>query len=138
MKIPVLCLVACLVAAPGCKRHTSVYARPGDDPHDTDTLYALYRQILTDSDPVFIWGRTACEISAMMDRLGPDVASRRIDAALDTVYTRAERRKRNQIDVRLGNREYPVDSIGCAELIQNKERAKAKVDTTHKPDRTIR
>ncbi len=138
MKIPVLCLVACLVVAPGCKRHTSVYARPGDDPHDTDSLYALYHQILTDSDPVTVWSETVCEMYNLMNTLGPEVASRRIEAAVDTIYTRAERRRRDAIDPKLWYHGFPLDSSSCAKAWAHQYALDSALAAARKPPQTIR
>ncbi len=119
MKLGGLCVVACVLLVSACKHEASQYARPGDDPHDTDSLYALSRRILSDSDPVTVWSEIVCEMSRLMRELGPDVASRRIDATMDTVYSRAEHRRRDQIDVKLGNHAYPVDSAGCARVLSD-------------------
>jgi hypothetical protein len=133
MKPSGLYLAMCLILAPACKHHASSYARPDDDPRDTDSLYALYHQILHDSDAVTIWSETVCEMSRLTDRLGPDVASRRIRAALDTVYTHAERRHRNEIDTKLWFHDYPLDNASCAADWHSEYRPDPEVDTTRKP-----
>lgn len=132
MKLYSLCLAICVALAPACKQHTSQHARTDDDPHDTDSLYALYHQILNDSDPVTIWSETVCETSRLMERLGPDVGSRRIEAAVDTVYTPAERLRRNRLDTKLWYREYPLENASCAADWNGEYDPNLKVDTTHK------
>ena len=110
-----LAIVGCALAVPACGRTGSSSARPGDDPHDTDSLYVLYRRILADSDPVTIWSETTCEMSRLMDRMGEKEAGRRIRALTDTVYTAAEKRRRAELEARLANHAYPLDDASCAQ-----------------------
>jgi hypothetical protein len=107
-------VLLCALAVPACGRMGSSSARAGDDPHDTDSLYVLYRRILADSDPVTIWSETTCEMSRLMDRIGEKEAGRRIRALTDTVYTAAERRRRAEIETRLAYHAYPLDDASCA------------------------
>ncbi len=98
----------------GCgRKHTSSYSRSGDDPHDTDSLYSLYRRILTDSDPKPTAAQIGCSLARLMQRIGPDEADRRFQAMRDTVYTRAEEAKWPAIDRKLALHEYPLDDKTC-------------------------
>ncbi|MGA9836434.1 MAG: hypothetical protein WBQ26_03865 [Gemmatimonadaceae bacterium] len=134
MKLSGLCLVACVMLVPACKHHVSQYARPGDDPHDTDSLYALYHQILNDSDPVRTWSETECEMYHLMNKLGPDIAMRRLRAFFDTVYTPTERRHREaNVDPKLWYRAYPLDDASCIAEMDGRYDPGVKIDTTHRP-----
>lgn len=98
----------------GCgKKHTSAHSRPGDDPHDTDSLYVLYRRILTDSDPKPTWAQVNCTVARLIHRLGPDEAIRRFNAMRDTVYTRAEGASWPAIDRKLALHAYSLDDATC-------------------------
>lgn len=131
MKLSGLCVVACVLLVSACQHEASQYARPGDDPHDTDSLYVLYHEILSDSDPVTVWSETVCEMSRLMDKLGPDVASRRIKAVTETAYTRAERRRRDEVDPQLWYHAFPLGNASCASGFSNKYDPKLKIDTAH-------
>jgi hypothetical protein len=120
-----------LLGLAACGKHGSRYSRPGDDPHDTDSLYALYHQILDDSDPVFIWSETGCELDRLMDRLGPDEALRRFRALTDTVYTVAEKRRRAGVEPKLWYRDYPLDNASCAEAFEFHYVPDTARDSTH-------
>ncbi len=115
MKAAAVALITiCVLGAPSCGTRGSGGARTGDNPHDTDSLYALYHRILVDSDPVMVWSETECEMSRLMDRLGTDEGSRRIKALTETVYTAAEKRRRAEIEPKLWYHDYPLDNASCA------------------------
>ncbi|MDE3172905.1 MAG: hypothetical protein KGN74_07515, partial [Gemmatimonadota bacterium] len=97
----------------GCKRHDPSYSRPGDDPHDTDSLYVLYRRMLTDSDPKPTWAQVNCAVGRLMERLGPEEAVRRYQAMRDTVYTPAEEAAWPAIDRKLALHAYSLDDATC-------------------------
>lgn len=108
----VLALV-CALGASACKMHSSSHSRPGDDPHDTDSLYVLYRRILTDSDPVPTGQQIFCAYARLADRLGGGVAERRLRALRDTVYSGFDERRWRAVDRMLANHAYGFSDSAC-------------------------
>ena len=109
-------VVALLVVSgiAGCgKKHSSSSSRSGDDPHDTDSLYALHRRILTDSNPVPTAEQMFCAYARLADRMGDDEAWRRYRALLDTVYTPVEAARWEHVQDRLGGHSYSLDDRTC-------------------------
>ncbi|MDE3054055.1 MAG: hypothetical protein KGJ70_09225, partial [Gemmatimonadota bacterium] len=103
----------CMSNVTACRRHSSSYARVGDDPHDTDSLYVLYRRILTDSDPVPTAQQIYCAYGRLADKLGDGVAERRLHALRDTVYSAIENQKWREVDRKLLNHGYGLTDKSC-------------------------
>ena len=103
----------CMSNVAACREHSSAYSRPGDDPHDTDSLYALYRRILTDSNPVPTWAQVYCAYARLADRVGDDEAKRRFDALRDTVYSRAENGRWTAVERKLALHGYALNDATC-------------------------
>ena len=131
-------IVAAALAVPACKQHTSSYSRPADDPHDTDSLYVLYRRILTDSDPVPTWAQVGCSMARLTERLGLDESLRRFRALRDTVYTPAENRRWRDIDPKLANHGYGLDDETCGPGLESHYQPDSLSDTSHRPRVTLR
>jgi len=105
--------VGATMFATACANHSSANSRPGDNPHDTDSLYKLLRQSLVDSDPYPDMEAFACAGARLYDRLGDD-ASRRIHALFDTVYrTAQDRRQRERVADKLNGHSFPLDDANC-------------------------
>lgn len=117
----------CVVLAGACRTHSSSYSRPGDDPRDTDSLYVLYRRVITDSNPVAVWQQFFCAYSRLAGRLGDEEAERRLRALRDTVYSPSERWKWNDVSGRLANHDYGLTDEACG----------AGFDSHYVPDTTV-
>ena len=131
-------VAGCLLLVAACKQHTSSYSRPGDDPHDTDSLYVLYRRILTDSNPVPTWAQVECSLARLTERLGLEESLRRFRALRDTVYTPAENRRWRDIDSKLANHGYALDDATCGPGLEFHYTPDSGSDTSRAPRATLR
>lgn len=114
MRLAALALaLLCASALSACKKHSSRYSRPGDDPHDTDSLYVLYRRILMDSDPKSTGQQIFCAYARLADKLGDRVAGRRLRAMRDTVYAGFDERRWRAADRKLVNHAYELSDSAC-------------------------
>lgn len=131
-------IAGCLLLVTACKPHASSYSRPGDDPHDTDSLYVLYRRILTDSDPVPTWAQAECALARLTNKLGINEATRRLRALRDTLYSPAENRRWRAVDRQLWYHNFPLNDATCGPGLEFHYRPDSLSDTSHTPRATLR
>jgi hypothetical protein len=129
-----LAVVLSIALVAGCGHHTGKYARPGDNPHDTDSLYHLLRLALTDSNPYPIMKQVDCVTARLVERFGEDEGLRRFRAVMDTfARTREDRRRWAIVDREMALHDFPVDDETCGPGLQFHYHPDTARDPTHPP-----
>lgn len=112
-----------------CKaRPEAASVRRPAEPQVTDSLYRIVRRMLTVRNPAAMYYAQICETGRILDSLGEKEGMRRINAMLDTAYSKRDDAASARVEELLATRVFEVEPSPCDTLDRIVRRADSMPD----------
>lgn len=96
------------------------------DPHATDSLAGLMRELLTTDEPLSVYQEISCATLNLYHRLGSAEADLRVKGVIDTIYkTRADTIAKEQAEAKMRGGVTHTGSFFCDSLATARKKQRA-------------